>query len=31
LCKFQDFGPPLIDVGYEFGPPTENQYIKTRK
>jgi len=22
---------PLIDVGYGFGPPTENEYIKTRK
>src|SRR6218665_3190132 len=24
LCKCKDFGPPLIDVGYGFGPPTEN-------
>ena len=21
LCKFKDFGPPLIDVGYGFWPP----------
>src|SRR6218665_1454553 len=31
VCKFKDFGPCLIDVGYGFGPPTENQHIKTRK
>ena len=31
LCKCKDFGFPLIDVGYGFAPPTENQHIKTQK
>ena len=31
MSKSKNFGPPRIDVGYGFAPPTENATLKTSK